>query len=98
MKYGLEIYAPIGPDGRFTDEVGLFAGEQVFEANPAVVEALTERGRLWHYEPLRAHVPALLALPQPGDLPGDVAVVRADGRRARVTPDGASPRTLRMRR
>src|SRR6185503_728335 len=47
VKYGLEIYAPIGPDGRFTDEVGLFAGEQVFEANPAVVEALTERGRLW---------------------------------------------------
>ena len=35
VKYGLEIYAPIGPDGRFTDEVGLFAGEQVFEANPA---------------------------------------------------------------
>ena len=51
VKYGLEIYAPIGPDGRFTDEVGLFAGEQVFEANPAVVEALTERGRLWHFEP-----------------------------------------------
>ncbi len=50
VKYGLDIYAPIGPDGRFTDEVGLFAGEQVFEANPAVVEALTDRGRLWHYE------------------------------------------------
>jgi isoleucyl-tRNA synthetase len=51
VKYGLDIYAPIGADGRFTDEVGLFAGEQVFEANPQVVEALTERGRLWHYEP-----------------------------------------------
>ena len=51
VKHGLEIYAPVGPDGRFTDDVGLFAGEQVFEANPAVVEALTDRGRLWHYEP-----------------------------------------------
>jgi isoleucyl-tRNA synthetase len=49
-KYGLDIYAPVGPDGRFTDDVGLFAGEQVFEANPAVIEALTDRGALWHFE------------------------------------------------
>ena len=35
-KYGLEIYAPVGPDGRFIDESGCLAGEQVFEANPAV--------------------------------------------------------------
>jgi isoleucyl-tRNA synthetase len=48
-KYGLEIYAPVGPDGRFTDDVGLFAGEQVFEANPAVIEALNDRGHLWHH-------------------------------------------------
>jgi isoleucyl-tRNA synthetase len=51
LAYGLDIYAPVGPDGRFTDDVGLFAGEQVFEANPGIIEALTERGRLWHYEP-----------------------------------------------
>jgi isoleucyl-tRNA synthetase len=48
-KYGLEIYAPVGPDGHFTDDVQLFAGEQVFEANPAVIEALNDRGRLWHH-------------------------------------------------
>jgi isoleucyl-tRNA synthetase len=48
-KYGLEIYAPVGPDGRFTDDVALFAGEQVFEANPAVVEALNDSGHLWHH-------------------------------------------------
>ncbi len=48
-KYGLEIYAPVGPDGRFADDVQLFAGEQVFEANPAVIEALNDRGRLWHH-------------------------------------------------
>jgi isoleucyl-tRNA synthetase len=57
VKYGLEIYAPVGPDGRFTDEVGLFAGEQVFEANPGIVETLTERGRLWHYEPYEHSYP-----------------------------------------
>ena len=57
VKYGLEIYAPVGPDGRFTDEVGLFAGEQVFEANPGIVEALSEGGRLWHYEPYEHSYP-----------------------------------------
>jgi isoleucyl-tRNA synthetase len=57
LKYGLEVYAPVGPDGRFTDEVGLFAGEQVFEANPGIVEALTERGRLWHFEPYEHSYP-----------------------------------------
>ncbi|HXE81442.1 MAG TPA: isoleucine--tRNA ligase [Vicinamibacterales bacterium] len=57
LKYGLEVYAPVTADGRFTDEVGLFAGEQVFEANPGIVEALTERGRLWHYEPYEHSYP-----------------------------------------
>ena len=57
VKYGLEIYAPVGPDGRFTDEVGLFAGEQVFEANPGIVETLSERGRLWHFEPYEHSYP-----------------------------------------
>ena len=95
VKYGLEIYAPIGPDGRFTDEVGLFAGEQVFEANPAVVEALTERGRLWHFEPYehtyphcwRCHNPVIF-------LATSQWFVRMDGEPC-VTPDGTSPRTLR---
>jgi isoleucyl-tRNA synthetase len=95
VKYGLEIYAPVGPDGRFTDDVGLFAGEQVFEANPAVVEALTERDRLWHYEPYehtyphcwRCHNPVIF-------LATSQWFVRMDGEPA-VTPDGTSPRTLR---
>ena len=95
VKYGLDIYAPVGPDGRFLDTVGLFAGEQVFEANPQVIEALTERGRLWHYEPYehtyphcwRCHNPVIfLATAQ--------WFVRMDGDPT-VTPDGTSPRTLR---
>ena len=47
-RYGLEIYAPIGPSGRFDDEVEIVGGEKVFDANPKVEEALAERGRLWH--------------------------------------------------
>ncbi len=50
MKYGLEIYAPIGPSGHFLESVGLFGGMRVFDANPRVEEALKERGRLWHRE------------------------------------------------
>ena len=50
IRYGLEIYAPIGPGGHFIDNVGLFGGQRVFDANPKVEEALKERGRLWHRE------------------------------------------------
>ena len=50
MKYGLEIYAPVGPGGHFLDTVELFGGQRVFDANPNVEQALHERGRLWHRE------------------------------------------------
>ena len=50
LKYGLEIYAPVGPGGHFLDTVELFNGQRVFDANPAVEDALKERGRLWHRE------------------------------------------------
>ncbi len=46
-KYGLEIYAPIGPAGHFLDTVELFGGQRVFDANPNVEAALKERGKLW---------------------------------------------------
>jgi len=48
MKYGLDVYAPVGPGGRFLDTVELFAGQRVFDANPTVEAALAERDRLWH--------------------------------------------------
>jgi isoleucyl-tRNA synthetase len=47
-RYGLEVYAPIGPAGHFLDTVELFGGQRVFDANPNVEAALKERGRLWH--------------------------------------------------
>ena len=49
-RYGLEIYAPIGPAGHFLDTVELFGGQRVFDANPNVEAALKERGKLWHRE------------------------------------------------
>jgi isoleucyl-tRNA synthetase len=50
VKYGLEIYAPVGPAGHFLQTVELFGGQRVFDANPAIEEALKERKRLWHRE------------------------------------------------
>jgi isoleucyl-tRNA synthetase len=50
LRYGLEIYAPIGPAGHFLDTVELFGGMRVFDANPKVESALEARGRLWHRE------------------------------------------------
>ncbi len=50
LKYGLEIYAPVGPGGHFLETVELFGGQRVFDANPAIVDALGARGRLWHRE------------------------------------------------
>ena len=48
VRYGLDIYAPVGPGGHFLETVDMFAGQRVFDANPNVEAALKERGRLWH--------------------------------------------------
>lgn len=48
VKYGLEIYAPVGPGGHYLETVELFGGKRVFDANPLVEEALQARGHLWH--------------------------------------------------
>jgi isoleucyl-tRNA synthetase len=50
MKYGLDVYVPVGPSGHFLATVPMFAGQRVFDANATIEEALKERGRLWHRE------------------------------------------------
>ncbi len=45
-QYGLEVYSPVDDDGRFTDDVEGFAGKFVFDANEAVIDALSEKGAL----------------------------------------------------
>jgi isoleucyl-tRNA synthetase len=57
LKYGLEIYAPVGPGGHFLETVELFGGQRVFDANSTIEEALHERGRLWHREPFQHAYP-----------------------------------------
>jgi isoleucyl-tRNA synthetase len=48
MRYGLDIYAPVGPGGHFLGTVELFGGQRVFDANPSIEAALKERARLWN--------------------------------------------------
>jgi isoleucyl-tRNA synthetase len=45
-KYGLEPYAPVDADGRFTPDVARWAGTSVWEANAPIVALLHETGRL----------------------------------------------------
>lgn len=49
-SYGLEIYCPVDNAGRFTSDVARWAGENIFEANPKIVEFLRESGMLLHSE------------------------------------------------
>ncbi len=90
-KYGLDIYAPVGPGGHFLDSVELFAGQRVFDANPKVEEALHERSRLWHRESLshqyphcwRCHNPVIFLATSQWfvRLDGEAAIAGADGQR-----------------
>jgi isoleucyl-tRNA synthetase len=95
VAYGLEIYAPVGPGGRFLDTVELFGGQRVFDANPRVEEALAARGRLWHRDTVmhqyphcwRCHNPVIF-------LATSQWFVRMDGEPSIVGADGQT-RTLR---
>ncbi len=46
VKYGLPILSPVDGRGIFHDDVAYFAGQQVFDANPKVINLLRERGAL----------------------------------------------------
>jgi len=46
QQYGLETYAPLDDEGRFTEGLPEYKGKTVFEANPAIIELLKSRGAL----------------------------------------------------
>jgi isoleucyl-tRNA synthetase len=45
-QYDLEIYCPVDNAGRFASEIEHFAGENIFKANPKIVELLKQQGAL----------------------------------------------------
>ncbi len=46
LQYGIDIYSPVDDEGRFTEEVGYFAGQFVFDANRSISRKLEEVGTL----------------------------------------------------
>ena len=95
VRYGLDIYAPVGPGGHFLDTVDMFGGQRVFDANPHVEQALKERGRLWHRADFshqyphcwRCHNPVIF-------LATSQWFIRMDGEPVLETPQGR--KTLRQ--
>jgi len=55
--YGLEIYNPVDNRGIFMKDVEHFAGEEVFKANPKIVEFMREKGVLLHEEEYQHQYP-----------------------------------------
>ena len=55
--YGLEVYCPVDNAGRFQQDVEFFHGEQVFEANPLIVDFMREGGMLLFTENYRHRYP-----------------------------------------
>ena len=45
-KYGLPIIMPVADNGKFTEEAGQFAGENVIKANSAILEKMRSEGTL----------------------------------------------------
>ncbi len=58
QRYRLEVVSPVDEEGRFTDGVPPWArGLTTQEANPRVVDALRERGTLFHVEEVQHSYP-----------------------------------------
>ena len=46
LKWNLEIFCPVDEQGRFTKDAGEFAGMNIFEANPVIIDKLKAEGKL----------------------------------------------------
>ncbi len=56
-RYGLDTYAPVDDSGRFLPTVEKFGGQNVFAADPLIIEHLRAAGRLLATEPLTHSYP-----------------------------------------
>ena len=56
-RYGIDVLNPVLGDGTFSSDTPYFAGENVFKANPKVVQLLRDQDRLVHFEAIRHSYP-----------------------------------------
>jgi isoleucyl-tRNA synthetase len=57
LEYGLDVYSPVNEQGKLTDDVPFFAGMNVFQANPVIIEKLKEMGLLLFSEEIEHSYP-----------------------------------------
>lgn len=57
QKYGIEVFNPVGNDGKFLPDTPLFAGLDVYQANKAIIELLTNNGQLLNTQKIRHSYP-----------------------------------------
>jgi isoleucyl-tRNA synthetase len=86
VKYNLPVLSPVDEGGLFTDEARPYAGKQVFQANPIIVEDLRKSGVLVHYEEFTHDYPCCWRCKQPVIFRATeqwfIQVDHADGRKA----------------
>jgi len=57
LRYGLEVFSPVGPDGRFTDDYPERKGEKIFEANDKITEDLKKSENLIFHKKFKHSYP-----------------------------------------
>ncbi|WP_051156087.1 isoleucine--tRNA ligase [Leucothrix mucor] len=57
QKYKLEVYNPVGGDGKFLPDTPLFAGLDIYQANKAIIALLEENGQLLNTTKIRHSYP-----------------------------------------
>ncbi|MCO5113038.1 MAG: isoleucine--tRNA ligase [Bdellovibrionaceae bacterium] len=48
LKYGLPVFSPVDEAGNYTEEYPEMQGQNIFKANPVIIEKLKESGHLIH--------------------------------------------------
>ncbi len=57
LLYNLKVDNPVGGNGVYLPTSPIFAGEHIYKANPKIIEALSEAGKLWAHHPIKHSYP-----------------------------------------
>src|SRR5207253_5533340 len=97
-RYGLDIYTPVNHRGEFTDDVPLWAGLQVFKANPLIINLMRERGVLLFSETITHAYPHCWRCKTPGLFRAtEQWFISMDGVAAGFSPPGGLKATPTLR-
>ena len=57
LEYGLEIYSPVGPGGKFDETTGKYEGKKIFDTNYEIIDDLKANNRLIYTETIEHSYP-----------------------------------------